>query len=60
MWSRPAWVGNLEAAESADQIVVVAAFDETATDAWVSLHEKQDDGTWCMVMTTRAMSGSTG
>ena len=36
----PEWVGNLDAAESADQMLVVAAFNETATDAWVSLHEK--------------------
>jgi type IV pilus biogenesis protein CpaD/CtpE len=42
----PEWVPDLNAAASADQMLVVAAFDETATDAWVSLHEKQADSTW--------------
>ena len=56
----PAWVGELEAAESADQILAVAAFSEDATDAWVSLHEKQADGTWSMVMTTPGFIGKNG
>ena len=53
----PDWVANLDAAASADQMLVVAAFNETATDAWVSLHEKQADGTWKMVMTTPGFIG---
>ena len=53
----PDWIGNLEAAASADQMLVVAAFNETATDAWVSLHEKQDDGTWLMLMTSPGFVG---
>ena len=44
----PDWVANLDAAASADQMLIVAAFSETATDAWISLHEKQADGTWKM------------
>ena len=56
----PAWVGDLEAAASADQMLVVAAFSETATDAWVSLHEKQEDGSWRMVMTTPGFIGKSG
>ena len=52
----PEWVGRLEAAENADRLFIVAAFSEDATDAWVSLHEKQPDGTWHMVMTTRKHS----
>ena len=56
----PAWVANLEAAKSADQMLVVAAFDEDATDAWVALHEKQSDGTWHMVMTTPGFIGKNG
>ena len=34
----PKWVGRLDAAKSCDQMFVVAAFDEKATDAWVSMH----------------------
>ena len=56
----PDWVANLDAAASADQMLVVAAFNETATDAWVSLHEKQADGTWKMVMTTPGFIGKNG
>ena len=37
----PEWVANLDAAATADQMLIVAAFSETATDAWVSLHEKR-------------------
>ena len=56
----PAWVGELETAASADQMLIVAAFNETATDAWVSLHEKQEDGSWCMVMTSPGFIGKNG
>ena len=56
----PDWVANLDAAATADQMLIVAAFDETATDAWVSLHEKQKDGTWKMVMTSPGFIGKNG
>lgn len=56
----PEWVGKLDAVSSAEQVFVVAAFSEDATDAWVSLHEKQEDGTWHMVMTTPAFIGKNG
>ena len=56
----PDWVANLDAAATADQMLIVAAFDETATDAWISLHEKQKDGTWKMVMTSPGFIGKNG
>lgn len=56
----PEWVAKLSAAQSTDQMLVVAAFAEDATDAWVSLHEKQSDGTWHMVMTTPGFIGKNG
>lgn len=56
----PEWVGSLEAAKDAEQVFVVAAFSADATDAWVSLHEKQSDGTWHMVMTTPGVIGKNG
>ena len=56
----PDWVANLDAAATADQMLVVAAFDETATDAWISLHEKQKDGTWKMIMTSPGFIGKNG
>ena len=56
----PEWVSKLDAAKNADQVFVVAAFSEDATDAWVSLHEKQGDGSWKMVMTTPGFIGKNG
>ena len=56
----PDWVGKLDASQNNQQIFVVAAFSEDATDAWVSLHEKQSDGSWHMVMTTPAFIGKNG
>ena len=56
----PAWVEKLEAAKDAKQIFVVAALSEDATDAWISLHEKQSDGSWHMVMTTPGFIGRNG
>lgn len=56
----PDWVGRLGASENADRLFIVAAFSEDATDAWISLHEKQPDGTWIMVMTTPGFIGKNG
>ena len=56
----PDWVGALDAAKDAQQLLVVAAFDSDATDAWISLHEKQSDGTWRMVMTSPGFIGKNG
>ena len=56
----PAWVEKLEAAKDAKQIFVVAALSEDATDAWISLHEKNSDGSWHMVMTTPGFIGRNG
>ncbi len=56
----PEWVGSLDAAKDVHQILVVAAFSQEATDAWISLHEKQDDGTWHMVMTSPGFIGKNG
>ena len=56
----PEWVGKLDAAKDADQLFIVAAFSQDATDAWISLHEKQSDGTWHMVMTTPGVIGKSG
>lgn len=56
----PEWVGKLDAAADAQQMLVVAAFSEDATDAWVSLHEKDSGGSWRMVMTTPGLIGKNG
>lgn len=56
----PDWVAGLDAAKDAQQVFIVAAFDSDATDAWISLHERQSDGTWRMVMTTPGFIGKNG
>ena len=56
----PDWVGKLDAAEGAEQLLIVAAFSEDATDAWVSLHQKQSDGSWHMIMTSPGFIGKNG
>ena len=56
----PDWVGKLDAAANAKQMLIVAAFSEDATDAWISLHEKQNDGSWHMIMTSPGFIGKNG
>ena len=56
----PEWVGKLDAAKDVEQMLIVAAFSEDATDAWVSLHQKQNDGSWHMIMTTPGFIGKNG
>ena len=56
----PDWVGALDAAKDAQQLLIVAALSADATDAWISLHEKQSDGSWHMVMTTPGFIGKNG
>jgi L,D-peptidoglycan transpeptidase YkuD (ErfK/YbiS/YcfS/YnhG family) len=52
------WVRKLKAARGATQIVVVAAIGKTT--AWVSMHEKGEDGRWREVMTTPGFIGKNG
>ncbi len=56
----PDWVRQLSAAGDTDLMLIVAAFSGDANDAWVSLHEKQSDGSWHMVMTTPGFLGRKG
>ena len=56
----PDWVGKLDAADGAEQLLIVAAFSEDATDAWISLHQKQSDGSWHMIMTSPGFIGKNG
>ena len=45
----PEWVGELEQAQNADQLFVIAGVDETTAD--LSLHIKDARGSWKQVMT---------
>ena len=54
----PEWVAKLKEAENAGQLFVVAGIGETT--AYISMHEKDADGTWKQVMTTPGFIGKHG
>lgn len=54
----PEWVTKLDAAKDADQLFIVAAYEKTS--AWVSMHEKDENGKWQMIMTTPGFIGKNG
>ena len=54
----PSWVTQLPEAQDAQQLLVVAAYD--LSTAWVSLHEREEDGSWRMLMTTPGFIGREG
>ena len=56
----PDWVAKLPQAATAKQLFIVAAYSEETTTAWVSLHEKQADGSWHVRMTTPGFIGKGG
>ncbi|MEE3468467.1 MAG: L,D-transpeptidase family protein [Eubacterium sp.] len=56
----PDWVTKLPQAATAQKLFIVAAPSKTATTAWLSLHEKQTDGTWHMRMTSPGFIGLNG
>ena len=53
----PQWVKNLPVAQTANQMVVVAAVQ--GTTAWISMHEKIN-GEWQQIMTTPGFIGKNG
>ena len=54
----PEWVGKLDAAQNAQQLLVVAGVGETT--AYVSMHEKDASGSWKQIMTTPGFMGELG
>lgn len=54
----PDWVKNLPQAKTAKQLFVVAGIGKTT--AWVSMHEKDTDGNWRILMTTPGFLGKEG
>lgn len=54
----PEWVSRLPQAEDADQLFVVAAVGQTT--AYVSMHQRDDDGNWRQIMTTPGYIGKYG
>ncbi len=54
----PDWVAKLPEAATANQLFVVAGIGKTT--AYVSMHQKNDDGTWTQIMTTPGYIGKNG
>ena len=46
----PEWVTKLDAAKDAKQLFVVAGYEKST--AWVSMHEKDENGNWKMLTST--------
>ncbi|MBQ9015594.1 MAG: L,D-transpeptidase family protein [Firmicutes bacterium] len=54
----PDFVGQLEQAKDANQLFIVAGVGETT--AYVSMHQKDEDGSWKQILTTPAVIGKFG
>lgn len=54
----PDWVTALPEAQDAQQLFVIAAHEKTT--AWVSMHEKDANGDWHMIMSTPGFIGKNG
>ena len=54
----PEWVAGLEEASDAQQLFVIAGVGQTT--AYVSMHEKDADGSWKQIMTTPGFIGKYG
>ena len=54
----PEWVGNLDAAQDAEQLFVVAGVGQTT--ASVSMHQKDSTGQWKQILSTPGFIGRNG
>ena len=56
----PAWVAALPAAQDADQLFVVAALGMEKTTAYISMHQKDENGQWKQLLSTPGFVGKNG
>ena len=54
----PEWVTDLDAAKEAEQLIVVAGVDTTT--AYVTMHEKNQNGRWQQIIATPGFIGKDG
>ncbi len=54
----PEWVTKLDAAKDAKQLFIAAGYERST--AWISMHEKDADGNWKMIMSTPGFIGKEG
>lgn len=56
----PQWVADLPAAQDAEQLFVVAGLGMDKTTATISMHQKDEDGTWKQLLSTPGYVGKNG
>ncbi len=56
----PEWVQALPAAQDSDQLFVVACLGMDKTTAWISMHQKDENGAWKQLLTTPGYVGKNG
>ncbi len=56
----PEWVANLPAAKEASQLFVVAGIGMDKTTAYISMHQKDESGTWYQILSTPGYVGKNG
>ena len=56
----PAWVAALPQAKDADQLFVVAALGMDKTTATISMHRKDENGSWKQILSTPGFVGKNG
>ena len=54
----PEWVGQLEQAQDASQLFVIAGVGKTT--AYISMHQKDENGAWKQIFTTPGFIGKNG
>lgn len=54
----PEWIDKLPAAQNAQQLIVVAGVGKSS--AWISMHNKDEMGTWRQIMSTPGFIGRAG
>ena len=60
MADSPEWVVNLPAAQDADQLFVVAAMGMDKTTAYITMHQKDENGVWKQILSTPGFVGRNG
>ena len=60
MTDSPEWVVNLPAAQDADQLFVVAAMGMDKTTAYITMHQKDENGVWKQILSTPGFVGRNG
>ncbi|MCR4622443.1 MAG: hypothetical protein K5663_10230 [Clostridiales bacterium] len=56
----PDWVAALPEAQDASQLFIVAGFGMDKTTAYISMHEKDENGSWIQILSTPGFVGKNG